>query len=514
MKVLSIAILVMMAGLTKAQTRDTSVVVVPTPRIETNAVGCGGSQLVLIVEEQRVSAITDFPYPREYNVYLHTAIQPMRSPYSLHVDPKQAGYARNSFDLNPLTESYASFDSTFNYRASIGVGMSFQTKRWYNRTQFLSGWSARETIDQEHPAFLPEHNRSYYWFNDVRTRTHFRASKNVDLSFGIDNHFIGEGYRSLLLSNQNAPTPFVMMRVNFWKLEYGLLYQAYHETDTSGNLWKFNAQHYLSWNATKNFNLTLVEQVVFQPKDGPFVRGFEVEYLNPIVFFRPQEYSLGSSDNVILGLQTSYRIGKHKIYGQLSLDEFVLDEIKKKSRWWANKYGAQLGVRGTIKNNVSYLVEGSFVRPYTYSHVNAGQNVGNMGLPTGHPLGSNFAELLSVVSFRHKISNSEDGYIFLNHKVFAAFQLKGFDADSLSWGGDIYESYVFRPKEYENTIGQGITMRSFVFGAQTCYNMRRVPIEYYLRFSGNYSWGELKSTFSPSVVIGVRSNMFQARRLL
>lgn len=471
------------------------------------------TQLVVIVEGSRVAAITDFPYLFESDPYLHTAIQPMRSAYSLHIDPKQGNGARNSFSIRPLSESYASFDSVFNYRASIGVGMSFQNKRWYSRSQFLSGWSTRETIDQEHPAFMPQHNHSYYWFNDIRTRTHFRASKNMDLSFGIDNHFIGEGYRSLLLSNQNAPAPFVMMRVNFWKLEYGLLYQAYHENDTAGNIWKFNAQHYLSWNATKNFNITLLEQVLFQPKDGPFVRGFDVEYLNPIVFFRPQEYSLGSSDNVILGLQTSYKMGKHKIYGQLSLDEFVLDEIKNKTRWWANKYGAQLGVRGTT-GNFSYLVEGSVIRPYTYSHVNSGQNVGNMGLAAGHPLGSNFAELLSVVSFRHRIANGEDGYYFMNHKAFMAFQLKGFDADSLSWGGDIYESYVFRPKEYDNTIGQGITMRSFVFGIQSSYSMRNLPFEYYVQLSGNYSWGELKSTFSPSAVVGVRSNLFQTRRLL
>jgi len=472
------------------------------------------SDLVIVMEGPRVGGITDFAYPEESQPYLHTAIQPMRASYSLHRDPKQYTGARNLFAIRPLSESYASFDSTFNYRASIGIGMTFQTRRWYNRTQFLSGWSNRETLDQEHAAFMPQNNHSYYWFNDVRTRTHFRASKNVDFSFGIDNHFIGEGYRSLLLSNQNAPAPFVMMRVNFWKLEYGLLYQSYHETDTSGNLWKFNAQHYLSWNATKNFNIALVEQVVFQPKDGPFVRGFEVEYLNPIVFFRPQEYSLGSADNVILGLQTSYKIGKHKIYGQLSLDEFVLDEIKKKSRWWANKYGAQLGIRGNINPNFSYLIEGSVIRPYTYSHVNSGQNVGNMGLPAGHPLGSNFAELLSVVSFRHRILTTEDGYVFLNHKAFAAFQLKGYDADSLSWGGDIYQSYVFRPKEYDNTIGQGITMRSFVFGIQTSYSMNRIPVQYYAQFSGNYSWGELKSTFNPSIVIGVRSNMFHTRRML
>lgn len=449
----------------------------------------------------------------------HQAILPIRANYLVFPEDHQPGngpgYSRcRELEFKPVSESYASIDSSNNlsYRVSAGVAFRFQRNRWYNKTQFISGWSSRETVDQDHAAFLPNNDHSYYWYNSFRTRTHYTYSDALDVSFGIDNHFIGEGYRSLIQGNQNAPVPFAMMRVNFWRLEYGLLYQFNHENTANSQMWKFNVLHYLSYNITHNFNVTLIEQVLFQPKDGTFNRGFEIEYLNPIVFFRPQEYSLGSTDNVLLGLNTSYKLKQHVIYGQVSLDEFVIDEIRKRSKWWANKYGAQLGIKGTFKG-LKYIVEGNVVRPYTYSHINSGQNSGNMGLAVGHPLGSNFAEILTVVTKEHFKSSGNSSTNKFSFSGFAAFQLKGYDPDSLSWGGNIYESYVLRPKEYGNTIGQGKTVRSVLLGGQFAYSNLKWPFEYYAQFGVNYSWGEIKSVFSPSAVIGIRSTLFQTRKM-
>ena len=89
------------------------------------------------------------------------------------------------------------------------------------------------------------------------------------------------------------------------------------------------------------------ESVLFQPKDVSFKRGFEVEYLNPFVFFRPQEYSIGSTDNVFMAAQAAYRFKNKCIYTQVTIDEFDFTQIKNRTRWWANKYGIQLGIKGT-----------------------------------------------------------------------------------------------------------------------------------------------------------------------
>jgi len=45
--------------------------------------------------------------------------------------------------------------------------------------------------------------------------------------------------------------------------------------------------------------------------------------LNPIVFYRPQEYSVGSPDNSMMGLNISGKLfGSLKLYAQAVADEF------------------------------------------------------------------------------------------------------------------------------------------------------------------------------------------------
>lgn len=463
----------------------------------------------IVFSQAGIAALTDSTWSNlPSNERFHSAIQPaVRQAYNwIKTDSSSKGKNRRfSIGLNP--EAFASYDTSFNYRAAIGFTAEYEGEKWYNRTSFASGWSTRERSNQTHPAYLPTHQHAGYLYNDIRTRFGYTPNEMLHVSFGIDNQFFGEGYRSLIQGDQVAPNPFAQMRVNFWRLEYGLMYQFLNELDSTDRIWKFNASHYLSWNATKNWNISFYETVLFQPSDGAYKRGFEVEYLNPIVFFRPQEYSVGSSDNVLLAFHSSYKIRQHKVYFQLSLDEFFLQEIRNRSKWWANKYGAQLGVKGHFKR-FNYRVEGNLVRPYTYSHINYGQNVGNVGQPMGHTLGSNFAELLAMVDFNIKK---------FHVKTYAVFQLKGFDdaSDSLnlSWGGNIYSNYLNRPKEYGNTIGQGITQRFLQVGGELSYTIQALRLQTYLQAGINYSWGEMATRFDPMLSIGFRTTLFVPRRL-
>lgn len=412
-----------------------------------------------------------------------------------------------SFAILPATDSYFQYDTALSYRAAVGFNFEKTWGKWYNRTLLTSGWSLREDYTQTHVAFLPLQNRDAFWFTDIRTRLGYTPNEMLHISAGIDNQFFGEGYRSLIQGDQVAPNPFVQFRVNFWNLEYGLLYQFLHENNYIRKTldWKYNTTHYLSMNIGSNFNIMLLESVFFQSKDSTYRRGYEVEYLNPFVFFRPQEYSLGSTDNVLLALQSSYYFSrkKHCVYFQLPLDEFVLGEIKKRSKWWANKYGVQLGIKGQFKR-WSYQFEGNLVRPYTFSHISSGQNNGSMGLPLGHYLGSNFAELIATARVPFK---------YFQLTLFSSFYLKGYDDSSVSYGGDIYKSYISHPKEYGNTIGQGITQRAVSFQANASTTLNKLQLELYVQAGLQYSWGEIGTSTSPLVCIGMRSNLFNERKI-
>lgn len=418
-------------------------------------------------------------------------------------DRKQKkGYTR----ISAAPDFAGQYDTSLFYRTAAGLALETAWRdKWYSRTLITAGWSLREGINQTHSAFTPLHNREAFIYTDIRSRIAYTPNRFLHVATGIDNQFFGEGYRSLFQSDQVAPNPFAMMRVNIWRLEYGLLYQVFNENNdlTKSRLWEFTATHYLSYNVTKNWNIGFIETVFFQPKDGSFNRSFEVEYLNPLVFFRPQEYSLGSSDNVILGLQTTYSHRSHTVYGQLLLDEFVLKEIRGRSRWWANKYGVQLGVKGKIQR-MNYRLEANIMRPYVYAHINNGQNGGSQSRPIAHPLGSNFAEVLAQAQFPVMKK--------LSCMAYGVFQLKGTDENGLSWGGDIYQSYNNRPMEYGHTIGQGITLRSLRFGAEFRYVFKSGKNMVYFDPQFVYQWGDLPDNTTPAIAFGWRTSLFQERR--
>lgn len=426
------------------------------------------------------------------------------SVFNARFSPKSL--TRNAAIL-PATDSYFQYDTALSYRAAVGFNFEKTWGKWYNRTLVTSGWSLREDYTQTHVTFSPLQNRDAFWFTDIRTRLGYTPNEMLHISTGIDNQFFGEGYRSLIQGDQVAPNPFVQFRVNLWNLEYGLLYQFMHDNNYANKTrdWKYNTTHYLSMNIGSNFNIMLLESIAFQSKDSTYKRGYEVEYLNPFVFFRPQEYSLGSTDNVLLALQSSYYFSskKHCVYFQLPLDEFVLKELTKRSKWWANKYGVQLGVKGQFKR-WSYLLEGNLVRPYTFSHISSGQNNAALGLPLGHYLGSNFAEILATaqIPFRN-----------FQLTLFSSFYLKGYDDSSVSYGGDIYKSYTSHPKEYGNTIGQGMTQRALSLQANASTTLNAIQLELYLQAGMQYSWGELGSSTTPLICVGMRSNLFNERKI-
>ena len=205
------------------------------------------------------------------------------------------------------------------------------------------------------------------------------------------------------------------------------------------------------------------EAVVFQPNDTLLNRGYDVEYLNPFVFYRPQEYSMGSSDNVIIGASLDVRIKNTIVYSQVVLDEFLLSEIRARSGWWANKFGAQLGIKGRLSDQLYYRVEGNLIRPYTFSHLTPLQVYGHRGSALAHPYGSNFAEILTEWNWSKNIKPK------VKASVFASFGVRGTNLDNLNYGSDIYESYINRPNDFGNYIGQGTKQTFFITNTRASY---------------------------------------------
>ncbi len=297
---------------------------------------------------------------------------------------------------------------------------------------------------------------SGYSFQNFSGYLSYSPNKIFNFQIGRDKHFWGDGYRSLFLSDYSNNYFFGKITTNVWRLKYVSLYSMNKDlTQSNGiknnDLNKFGTFHYLSWNVCKRFNLGVFESIVWQGRDSVRNRGFDANYLNPVIFFRPTEYSLGSSDNAFLGLSFKWNMWKKNVmYGQVLLDEFLLKEVKARTGWWANKQAVQMGLKFYDAFKVKNLfVQGeiNYVRPYTYSHGSVQQNYGNYNLPLAHPLGANFAEFVGIINYTH------NKWRFEAEGMYAVY---GLDSSSGSYGKNIFISYFKRLKDYGNYTTQGL----------------------------------------------------------
>lgn len=277
-----------------------------------------------------------------------------------------------------------------------------------------------------------------------------KANKHFAFTLGNGKNFWGDGYRSMMLSDNAAPYPFLRIMSSFWNVKYTNLYSMHTDTYNGSIQRKYAASHQLSWNIIKNLNLTIFESVIFMGSDTLSQRGFDVNYLNPVIFYRPVEYAQGSSDNVLLGASLKYIYDeKYVFYGQFVLDEFLLSEYRDNNGWWANKFAAQIGFKTyDIANieNLSFQTEVNFIRPFTFAHTTSLLNYGHQGQSLTHPLGANFHE--SVTRIRYQLNKwyFEAKVIYID---------RGEDFNTVSYGGDIFRNYTTRDGEYDHSIGQG-----------------------------------------------------------
>jgi hypothetical protein len=295
-----------------------------------------------------------------------------------------------------------------------------------------------------------------YDFSSSEAYVSYSPAKHFNFQFGHGKNFWGDGYRSLLLSDNSFNYPFLKVTTSFWRIKYVNLYaqfQDYHEAYSAelGYQRKYGTFHYLSINISKRLNLSLFEAIIWEARDSTGTRGFDVNYLNPVIFYRPVEFSIGSPDNALMGLNLSLKIGKQNVaYGQLLLDEFKLSEVTSQSGWWANKQAFQLGFKSFDAFKVSNLylqAEFNYVRPFTYAHRIPLQAYGHYGQSLAHPLGANFMEIVGRAKYHHK------RYYFEYKFSYAVY---GEDEYGLDYGGDIFIDFDEHAKEYNNFVGQGL----------------------------------------------------------
>lgn len=305
----------------------------------------------------------------------------------------------------------------------------------------------------------------------------FNATKHINFQFGHDRQFIGDGYRSMLMSDFSPPALFLKINTNVWSFNYTNLFtqvfaDAYGNTGGSiGNTQfpkKYLVAHRLGINIGKHINLGVFESVVFGREDSLGNNHFELGYLNPIIFYRSLEQQNGSLDNALIGFDAKWNFWRRfSMYGQFIFDEFKISELKAGNGWWGNKFGYQLGLKyidaAGIKN-LDLQIEYNSARPYTYTHSTIYSNYANYNQAVAHPLGANFKEAIGIIRYQPIPKLSLTAKL-----IYATY---GLDTPTTNWGKDILKDYNTREQEYGNFTGQGIASSMMFMDFTTTYQLK------------------------------------------
>ncbi len=427
-------------------------------------------------------------------------------------------YDRKAWRFYPLIEAAGGLQSGNNargvYTLGIGPGLEYSGKKMFFTTKILPyinqapfvADSLQKNLNIDAGSNRSPGNGIFYRTEIVGA---YQPSRFFLFSGGIGKNFFGDGYRSMLLSDNAGSNPFVKIETNFGPVQYVNLIQQWSDNttnpfDRTKDGYKYSATHYISWNVTRNFNVGIFESVVWRSRDSSTFRGFDPTYINPIVFYRSVEYGAGSADNVLLGLNSSVKIDeKNNFYFQLLLDEFLLSEIKSDSNWWGNKYGVQLGYKSNrfFTDHLYFQLEYNMARPFTYSHKNPLEAYGNMNASAAHPLGANFYEVLNIISWGRELR-------ITNKMVWNSF---GRDTSGVSYGQNPFVSYQLRDGNYGHKITQGL--RTNVFNESVIVEFPALAGNYlFFNITYNYrmEWNKYGITNNHCFLAGVRLRLWNS----
>lgn len=295
-------------------------------------------------------------------------------------------------------------------------------------------------------------NGNVYDLTHARGYITFNLTPSIDIQTGYDKNFIGNGLRSLVLSDFSSPYLFLKINTRLGPFQYTNLFAELTENIIFGGGGpadgdypnKHLALHRLGVNITPNFELGLYETIISAKAN--------INYFNPIVFYRAIEQQRGSPDNILLGIDFKWNIkNRYQVYGQFLLDEFKIDELRSNSGSWRNKFGIQLGgkyIDAFDLSNLDLQIELNLARPYFQAYELPALSYTNYRNPLAHPLGANFKEIILTARYQPLNRLSIQGKI-----IRSRF---GEDEGDLNYGGDLLKSTDDRIGNLGNTIGQGV----------------------------------------------------------
>jgi hypothetical protein len=332
-----------------------------------------------------------------------------------------------------ITDSADKFTMTIDPLVNAFIGQDFNADETKNLYQNTRGFAIRGTVGErfgfesfffENQSFHPEYQDRFirqfrvapgmgrtkgfkntgFDYAQAMGNVNFKVADWLLIRGGTGKHFFGDGYRSMLWSDNTFSYPFLQFSSQLLnqKLQINWLHASLqHLTripDNSGREGLFIRKNasvfYIEYQLTNRLRISAFESVMWQRWDSLSVQSFNGNQLVPIPFFNLAKQGFMSENHVLAGLNLAFQATNQvSFYGQL-----VSDNISE------NRLGYQIGSKGknVFFKGFNYLVEFNKANQNIYSSNFLYQYHGHYNQAFAHPLGNNFEELILALYFNPK----------------------------------------------------------------------------------------------------------------
>lgn len=346
--------------------------------------------------------------------------------FNLYVNPLfYLEFGQFSIENLFTTENFYINTRAIEIKGDIGKKLSFYSSFRENQAKFqphVYNWSWNRLVVPGQGALKKNNNNiSTFDFSSASAYLSYTPINWINIQIGQDKNFIGEGHRSLFLSDNSANYPFAKFSFTYKNFKYVTMFTEFR--DFSGAYYwyhtkKHGAFNYLSYNYKNRFELGLFEGAIYQTTDttAGYYNKFNADFFIPIIGVRTAVNGFASNNNIIAGINAKLKITNFiQAYGQLAID----DPSQGKTSY-------QGGVKifdvlyGKLKGHKLYLQsEYNLARPRTYSHENIKyQTWSHYNQELAHPAGSDFSEILLLAKYSYKsfFINYDYSWLNLNNK--------------------------------------------------------------------------------------------------
>ena len=289
-------------------------------------------------------------------------------------------------------------------RANVGEKFSFETSLYENQMT-LPGYQKSYALST---GVVPGQGRwkkfksnQGFDFASASANVSYTPTNYINLQLGTGKNFIGDGYRSLLLSDASFNYPFWKIITTFGKkdqFQYTKLNASLssitrrEEGSTSEELFqrKTMSTHYFSWLATKWLNIGLFESTLWQTEDSNGTKPLQWQQFNPIIGINTATTGFDNVNHTLVGTNLKVKLP----FKAILYNQFVYDG--------SSKYGYQFGARYFGINNLTIQAEYNSVAKDTYSSDVSLQAYTNYNEPLTHPSGSDYNEIVGIINYKYK----------------------------------------------------------------------------------------------------------------